>query len=78
MNPSEETTVNITLKLKNHIIIDFENWLKEHYSLISFSHLQNTDKMYNEDKDFKKVLKQYKDVKKLKDEYIIKNNYKFK
>ena len=74
---SEETTVNITLKLKNHILVDFENWLKDNYNLISFTHLQNTDKMYQEDKGFKKVLKQYKDIKRVKDDYILKNNYKY-
>ena len=77
MNPNDETTVNITLKLKNHILVDFENWLKDNYNLISFAHLQNTDNMYQDDKAFKKVLKQYKDIKKLKDEYIIKNNYRY-
>ena len=74
---SDETTVNITLKIKNHILIEFENWLNSNYNLISFSHLQNTDNMYLEDKGFKRVLKQYKDVKRLKDDYIIKNNYKY-
>lgn len=77
-NLEGETTVNTTLKVKNHNVTDLENWLNEKFNLISFSHLQNTDKMYNEDNYFKKVLKQYKEVKKRKDEYIIKNNYKFK
>lgn len=74
---SEETTVNITLKLKNHNVTDLENWLNDKFTLISFSHLQNTDKMYQEDKVFKKVLKQYKDIKRIKDDYILKNNYKY-
>lgn len=78
MNPNEETTVNITLKLKNHNLTEFENWLKNRFKLISFNHLEDTDNMYEQDKNFKKVLKQYKDIKKLKDDYIIKNNYKFK
>lgn len=74
---SEETTVNITLKLKNHNVTDLENWLNDKFTLISFTHLQNTDKMYQEDKGFKKVLKQYKDIKRVKDDYILKNNYKY-
>lgn len=74
---SEETTVNITLKLKNHNVTDLENWLNDKFTLISFTHLQNTDKMYQEDKGFKKVLKQYKDIKRIKDDYVLKNNYKY-
>lgn len=74
---NEETTVNITLKLKNHNVTDLENWLNDKFTLISFTHLQNTDKMYQEDKGFKKVLKQYKDIKRIKDDYVLKNNYKY-
>jgi len=77
INPNEYTTVNLTVKVKNSELVKFENEVNEKHNLISFSHLQNTDKMYQEDKVFKKVLKQYKDIKRLKDDYVIKNNYKY-
>ena len=77
INPNEYTTVNLTVKVKNSELVTFENEVNEKHKLISFSHLQNTDKMYQEDKVFKKVLKQYKDIKRLKDDYVIKNNYKY-
>lgn len=77
INPNEETTVNITLKVKNHNLLDLENWLNEKFELINFKTIFDTNKMYQEDKHFQKLVKQLKDLTKEKDLYIIKNNYKY-
>ena len=77
MNLNDEVTINTTLKIKAHNVIEFENWLKDRFTLISFEHLQNTDKMYQEDKEFKKLVKLGKDLKNQRLDYIMKNNHKY-
>ena len=77
IDPDEYTTVNLTVKVKNSELVKFENEVNEKHKLISFEHLDDTDKMYNEDENFKKLLKKYKDIKDIKKNYVIKNNYKY-
>ena len=77
INPEDKITVNITLKLRNKDVSGLENWLNNNYNLISFEHLQDTSKMYVEDKTFKKLVKDSSDLKKRRLDYIIKNNYKY-
>lgn len=77
INPNDETTVNITLKIPNCLIVSFEDYLNRNYRLISFEHLPNTEKMYSEDKEFKKLVKLGSDYKKQRIDYIIKNNHKY-
>ena len=77
INPEDKITVNITLKLRNKDVSGLENWLNNNYNLISFEHLQDTSKMYVEDKTFKKLVKDSSDLKKKRLDYIIKNNYKY-
>ena len=77
INPEDKITVNITLKLINKDVSGLENWLNNNYNLISFEHLQDTSKMYVEDKTFKKLVKDSSDLKKRRLDYIIKNNYKY-
>ena len=78
IDPNKETTVNITLKVPNSILISLEDYLKRNYKLISFEHLANTEKMYAEDKEFKKLVKLSSDFKKQRLEYISKNNHNHK
>ena len=78
INPEEFTTVNITLKVENKKIVGLEDFLNKHFDLISFEFLTDTDKMYQEDKEFKKLVKLSSDLKKKRLEYISKNNHKYK
>jgi hypothetical protein len=78
MNLNDEVTINTTLKIKAHNVVELENWLNDRFTLISFEHLQNTDKMYQEDKEFKKLVKLGKDLKNQRLDYIMKNNHKYK
>ena len=77
MNLNDEVTINTTLKIKAHNVVELENWLNDRFTLISFEHLQNTDKMYQEDKEFKKLVKLGKDLKNQRLDYIMKNNHKY-
>ena len=77
MGPSKEITVNITLKVRARHIVGLENYLNEWYKLISFEHLPDTNNMYAEDKKFKEIVKQSKDLKNLRLKYIMDNNYRY-
>ena len=72
-----ETTINATVKVNNHNLIDLENWLNNKFTLISFTHLQDTNEMYKNDPIFKKMTKDAKMEKNRRLDYIIKNNYKY-
>jgi hypothetical protein len=73
-----KTTINTTLKINNHNVTEFENWLSDKFDLISFQHLENTDKMYQEDEHFKKLVKLNKELKNKRIDYILNNNHKYK
>ena len=77
MDPNKEITVNITLKVFAKHITSLENKLNENYGLISFEHLTETKNMYSEDKRFKEIVKQCKNLKNLRLKYIMDNNYKY-
>ena len=78
MNPNDEITINTTLKVKASDVVGLENALKENFDLISFEHIANTDEMYKNDPVFKKLVKQAKDLKNARLDYIMKNNHKYK
>jgi glycerate kinase len=78
INPEEKTTLVITLKAKNNEVVNLENVLKDNFELISFEHIQDTSKMYEKDPTFKKLVKQAKELKNQRLDYIMKNNYKYK
>lgn len=67
-------TLNITVKLPEHNVLGFEEWLDRNMELVSFKVLPDTDKLYEEDKNFRKIVKQYKDIVKIKNDYINEHN----
>ena len=73
----EEETLNITLKIDKHSVIDFENWLRNNLEVISFNHIRDTNNLYKEDDTFKKLVKNVKDAVKVKDVYAMNNNHKY-
>ena len=77
MDQNKEITVNITLKVFSKDVVPLEDMLNEYFNLISFEHLTDTNKMYQEDKRFKEIVKQSKDLKNLRLKYIMDNNYKY-
>ena len=70
--------VNITIELKDaQQSHDLEKYLRFHMLpeyKIDFVNLRNTKQLYEDDKHFRKLVKGVKDAKKVRDNYIHKNN----
>ena len=70
--------VNITIELRDsQQSHDFEIYLRNHmfpeYN-ISYTNLPDTKKLYEDDKHFKKLVKNVKDANRIKNDYINLNN----
>ncbi len=70
-------TLNITLKVEINQVAALQRYLDEHLNVISFRVLPSTEKMYNEDKTFKTLVKAKKQIDKKIGEYINDNNQKY-
>lgn len=70
-------TINTTIKLKSCFIQELEDFLRsrDELDVISFRVVSETEKLYNEDKYFKKLVKDIKTLNDIKEKYINKNNY---
>lgn len=73
-----ESKWNITLKLKDEDVLKLEKTLNIHFNVISFKILPDTEKMYEENTTFKKLIKGVKDAQRLRDQYINDHNSKYK
>lgn len=71
-------TWNVTLKLDDSEVLNFENFLNQYLDVISFKILPETSKMYEEDDTFKKLVKHVKKAQRERDIYINNNNSKYK
>ena len=67
-------TINITLKINEHELTNFESWLREQLEVISFKVIPDTNELYESDTTFKKLVKACKDANTLRDEYINNHN----
>jgi len=74
----QEYMINATFKVKGRSINVIENHLLENTNLISYKTVIDTDNMYKEDATFKKMVKDEKLRRKSKEDYINKNNHKYK
>ena len=72
-----EITVNITLKIDDTALTDFESWLRNQLEVVDVQIVPNTKQMYLQDVNFKKLLKQKKDLQRTTWNYIMKNNHKY-
>jgi hypothetical protein len=68
-------TVNITFKLDESQINNFDNWFRSQVEVIDFKILPDTEKLYSEDSHFKALVKSVKDAQRIRDEYINEHNY---
>ena len=66
-------TINITLKINKHELVDFESWLGNNLEVISFKTIPNTEKMYKESEHFKKLVNREKQARREKEVYINNN-----
>jgi hypothetical protein len=69
-------TINITIKIEPEQVTNFENWLRQHLEVIDFKILPNTDKLYETDKTFQRMVKAVKKAQKERDLYINNNSAK--
>ena len=67
-------TINITLKIEEHELTDFESWLRQQLEVISLKIIPDTEQLYLNDPIFKKLVHNVKISTKLRDEYINKVN----
>ena len=68
-------TVNITLKIEPEQVLNFENWIRQNTDVIDFKILPDTEKLYDTDEVFKKLVKAVKQAQKQRDIYINEHNY---
>ena len=67
-------TINITLKIEDTDVINFESWLNQQLEVISFKIMPNTEKLYETDEYFKNIVKNVKKAQKIRDKYINEHN----
>ena len=63
-------TVNITLKIDEHELTNFESWLRNNIEVVSFKILPDTEQLYAKDETFKKLVKAVKTAQRIRDFYI--------
>jgi hypothetical protein len=68
-------TINITFKLDDSQINNFDNWFRSQVEVIDFKILPDTEKLYSEDSHFKALVKSVKDAQRIRDQYINEHNY---
>lgn len=73
MTKDDTYTINTTLKVKGGDVVGLENYLNHTFDLIDFKIVPNTEELYKTDNQFKKIVKQIKELQKIKHDYIMKN-----
>ncbi len=71
-------TINITVKLHEHQVVKFQQFIEEHVEVLDFKILPDTQKMWDEDEVFQSIVKEQKKHNKLVSKYINDNNNKYK
>ena len=66
--------VNVTLKLNPFQLTNFESWLRNKFEVVNFMIVPDTEKLYENDETFRKLVKAVKSANKIKNDYINKNN----
>lgn len=68
-------TINITLKIEENQLLNFENWLRQNLEVIDLKILPSTENLYKSDDHFKKLVKAVKVAQRVRDLYINDHNY---
>ena len=69
--------VNITIDgLTNDETFHLEKMLRKHYEVIDFKVLPDTQKLYDKDPVFQKIVKGIRDAQRIRDRYINENRDK--
>tara|TARA_R110002096_G_scaffold399592_1_gene596021 strand:+ start:551 stop:781 length:231 start_codon:yes stop_codon:yes gene_type:complete len=67
----------VTIKMQGSGIKKLEKWLRKYYDVKSTAHFKDNPRMYEEDKHYKKLIKQKKDLTESIELYRNKNIYKY-
>jgi len=70
IKPTDIFTINITLKIGGGLLTEFENYLYNNFDVVGFRILPDTEKLYEEDDMFKKLVKIEKEARVAKEKYI--------
>jgi len=68
-------TINMTFKMDEENIVRFESWFRQQEEVIDFRIIPDTSKLYEEDSNFKKLVKAVKDAQRVRDVYINEHNH---
>lgn len=68
-------TINMTFKMDQENIVRFESWFRQQEEVIDFRIIPDTSKLYEEDSNFKKLVKAVKDAQRVRDIYINEHNH---
>jgi len=67
-------TINITLKIEDIDIVNFESWLNQNLEVVKFIIIPETNKLYENDPFFRNIVKNVKKAQKIRDKYINEHN----
>ena len=73
MDKEDIVTVNTTFKIQAGSLVELENWLYANLDVVGFRIVPNTEKLYEEDAMFKKLVKIEREARVAKEKYI--NNH---
>lgn len=68
-------TINMTFKLEETQVNNFESWFRQNEEVIDFKILPDTEKLYETDKHFQEIVKKVKTAQRIRDEYINNHNH---
>ena len=71
---NDKVVINTTLEIDRGGVIALEEWLEQNYKLINFKVVTDTNKLYEDDATFKKLVKAVKETQRIKDIYINDHN----
>lgn len=71
---NDKVVINTTLEMTRGGVIALEEWLEQNYKLINFKVVTDTNKLYEDDATFRKLVKAVKETQRIKDIYINDHN----
>jgi hypothetical protein len=71
---NDKVVINTTLEIDRGGVIALEEWLEQNYKLINFKVVTDTNKLYEDDATFRKLVKAVKETQRIKDIYINDHN----
>lgn len=70
----EEVTINCTFKIEKSQVHNLERWLRAKLEVVDYKILPSTEKLYNNDPHFKKLVKEVSKAQRIRDIYINEKN----